>query len=452
MRLTHAALGPMLARGHGRIINVASVAAFVPRSTYGAVKAWVVSFSRWANGAYSSRGVTVTAVCPGFTHTNFHERLGLPPGQEGVVPFLWLNAEDVVREGLRMPLAARPSRSRRSGTRSSSARRRSFPPDLWPPSPAAAAPPPDPRCLFQDRSTARHTSRAASASVGRPESSAAPPATRSIDWSSILLHRGMTRCTHPAAPMTSARDRSADDEIHAGDRSQLRLLAGSAEDRPRRRNSDPWRGGSRVGRRDAVPASFGSRVVACMPSADIPDAASTPLVHGGRCVRHRGARLPDVDARLLDRSSRTHVWLDRDRDDAGSRLRDASTMRCARMRHRLARRDRSRARSGRRLPGRRDLLRRLRICVPARIDLPPHRADLRSGHFRPESAGWLTFARSQCRQSASNRSSALRLHKLGIRLDSQVSISGVGYVDFVVAGLLILEVDGKENHEAGEAS
>ncbi len=101
MRLTHAALGPMLARGHGRIINVASVAAFVPRSTYGAVKAWVVSFSRWANGAYSSRGVTVTAVCPGFTHTNFHERLGLPPGQEGVVPFLWLNAEDVVREGLR---------------------------------------------------------------------------------------------------------------------------------------------------------------------------------------------------------------------------------------------------------------------------------------------------------------------------------------------------------------
>ncbi len=46
LRLAHAALGPMLARGHGRIVNVASIAAFMPRSTYGAVKAWLVSFSR----------------------------------------------------------------------------------------------------------------------------------------------------------------------------------------------------------------------------------------------------------------------------------------------------------------------------------------------------------------------------------------------------------------------
>lgn len=101
MRLTHAALGPMLARGHGRIINVASVAAFLPRGTYGAVKAWVVSFSRWANTVYGPRGVSVTAVCPGFTHTNFHERLGLPPGEEGIPAVMWLRAPDVVREGLR---------------------------------------------------------------------------------------------------------------------------------------------------------------------------------------------------------------------------------------------------------------------------------------------------------------------------------------------------------------
>lgn len=101
MRLSHAALGAMLARGHGRIINVASVAAFLPRGTYGAVKAWIVSFSRWANAAYGPRGMTVTAVCPGFTHTNFHERLGLPPGQEGIPPFMWLDAAEVVREGLR---------------------------------------------------------------------------------------------------------------------------------------------------------------------------------------------------------------------------------------------------------------------------------------------------------------------------------------------------------------
>ncbi|KTS13664.1 SDR family NAD(P)-dependent oxidoreductase [Microbacterium testaceum] len=101
LRLTHAALGPMLARGSGRIVNVASVAGFVPRGTYGAVKGWLISFSRWANVVYRPRGVTVTAVCPGFVHTNFHERLGLPPGQEGVAPGLWLDAQTVVREGLR---------------------------------------------------------------------------------------------------------------------------------------------------------------------------------------------------------------------------------------------------------------------------------------------------------------------------------------------------------------
>ena len=99
MRLTHAALAPMLARGHGRIINVASVAAFIPRSTYGACKGWLVSFSRWANGRYGPRGVSVTAVCPGYTHTNFHERMGLAPGAEGVAPAMWLDAR--VRRRLR---------------------------------------------------------------------------------------------------------------------------------------------------------------------------------------------------------------------------------------------------------------------------------------------------------------------------------------------------------------
>ena len=101
MRLTHAALGAMLARGHGRILNVASVAAFVPRSTYGACKGWLVSFSRWADGRYRPLGVTVTAVCPGYTHTSFHERMGLPPGEEGIPGALWLDGRDVVAQSLR---------------------------------------------------------------------------------------------------------------------------------------------------------------------------------------------------------------------------------------------------------------------------------------------------------------------------------------------------------------
>ncbi|UOE43547.1 SDR family NAD(P)-dependent oxidoreductase [Agromyces larvae] len=101
MRLSHAALGAMLARGQGRIVNVASVAGFIPRSTYGACKGWLISFSRWANGRYRPDGVTTTAICPGFTHTNFHERMGVAPGEEGVPGPMWLDAKQVVREGLR---------------------------------------------------------------------------------------------------------------------------------------------------------------------------------------------------------------------------------------------------------------------------------------------------------------------------------------------------------------
>ncbi|WP_104043343.1 SDR family NAD(P)-dependent oxidoreductase [Arthrobacter sp. ZGTC412] len=98
MELTHAALKCMLERGGGRIINVASIAAFLPRGTYSAAKAWLVSFSRWANLTYRRRGVKVTAVCPGFTHTEFHDRMGM---DKSIAPsWAWLNAERVVREGL----------------------------------------------------------------------------------------------------------------------------------------------------------------------------------------------------------------------------------------------------------------------------------------------------------------------------------------------------------------
>jgi short-subunit dehydrogenase len=101
MRLTHAALPGMLARRSGTILMIASVSAFMPRSTYGAAKAWQVQFSRWANGSYRRRGVTVTAVCPGYTRTEFHARLGLAKGEEGIPDWLWLEAPEVVEESLR---------------------------------------------------------------------------------------------------------------------------------------------------------------------------------------------------------------------------------------------------------------------------------------------------------------------------------------------------------------
>lgn len=98
MQLMHAALPPMLERGSGRIINVASVAGFIPRGSYGAAKAWGISFGRSANLRYRPRGVTVTAVCPGFVHTEFHQRMGA--NMTRVPRWMWLNPDRVVREGL----------------------------------------------------------------------------------------------------------------------------------------------------------------------------------------------------------------------------------------------------------------------------------------------------------------------------------------------------------------
>ena len=66
-----------------------------------ASKLWLISFSQWANAEYRDKGIAVTAVCPGFTHTEFHQRLGLPVGQEGVPRWMWLNAPDVVAASLR---------------------------------------------------------------------------------------------------------------------------------------------------------------------------------------------------------------------------------------------------------------------------------------------------------------------------------------------------------------
>jgi short-subunit dehydrogenase len=108
MRLAHAALPTMLARGRGRIVNIASVAGFVPFSTYGACKRWLIDFSRWANGRYAGRGVTVTSVCPGFTRTRFHERMGLRAGEMALPPWMWLDARDVVSASLRDIMRGRP--------------------------------------------------------------------------------------------------------------------------------------------------------------------------------------------------------------------------------------------------------------------------------------------------------------------------------------------------------
>ena len=101
--LTYRLLPGMIERGWGRVINVASVAGLVPspagHTMYGASKAFLIRFSEALHAESRSRGVHVTAVCPGFTHTEFHDVLGTRDQMKGLPAFLWLDAAGVAREG-----------------------------------------------------------------------------------------------------------------------------------------------------------------------------------------------------------------------------------------------------------------------------------------------------------------------------------------------------------------
>ena len=99
LRLTHAALGAMVARGDGAIINVSSVAGFLPRGSYSAAKAYVTSLSEWADLTYRDKGVRVMALCPGFTKTEFHERMDV--SRDSAPSWMWLEADRLVAAALR---------------------------------------------------------------------------------------------------------------------------------------------------------------------------------------------------------------------------------------------------------------------------------------------------------------------------------------------------------------
>ncbi len=98
MHLMDVAIKAMAGRGGGRIVNVASVAAFTPRGTYSAHKIWLVNLSRWADWQYADAGVRVMALCPGFVRTEFHQRADMDVS--GVPRWMWLNADKLVASAL----------------------------------------------------------------------------------------------------------------------------------------------------------------------------------------------------------------------------------------------------------------------------------------------------------------------------------------------------------------
>ena len=103
VQLTHAVLPGMLARGRGGILNVASTIAFQPgpyQATYGASKAFVLSFSQAVRAETKGSGVAVTALCPGATRTGFVDALGSDVSGVAVYQHL-ASPEPVVAAGLR---------------------------------------------------------------------------------------------------------------------------------------------------------------------------------------------------------------------------------------------------------------------------------------------------------------------------------------------------------------
>lgn len=102
--LTHLYLPAMEAAGHGRILNIASLAGLVPASAghtlYGATKAWLIRFSECLALESGPRGVHVTALCPGFTYSEFHDVNGMRGKISKIPKMLWLDSETVAKIGV----------------------------------------------------------------------------------------------------------------------------------------------------------------------------------------------------------------------------------------------------------------------------------------------------------------------------------------------------------------
>jgi short-subunit dehydrogenase len=110
--LAHRLLPGMMRRGYGRILNVASVAGLLPGSAshtlYGGAKAMLIKFSQALHSERKGSGVFVSALCPGFTSSEFHDVNGTRAQMRRLPKFMLLSAERVAEEGYRAVMKNEP--------------------------------------------------------------------------------------------------------------------------------------------------------------------------------------------------------------------------------------------------------------------------------------------------------------------------------------------------------
>jgi uncharacterized protein len=110
--LTYRLLPGMMERGYGRIINVASLAGLVPapagHTLYGASKAFLIKFSEALSNEVGRHNIHVTALCPGFTWSEFHDVTGTREQMNRMPRWMWMDAPTVARQGFAAVMAGRP--------------------------------------------------------------------------------------------------------------------------------------------------------------------------------------------------------------------------------------------------------------------------------------------------------------------------------------------------------
>lgn len=106
MRLMHVILPGMKERKSGTIINVSSVAGFIAGGTYSAAKSYLTVLSESLHTELKGTGVIVSALCPGFTRTEFHQRGRMR--MKGLPSFMWLNADKLVAQSWKDAQANKP--------------------------------------------------------------------------------------------------------------------------------------------------------------------------------------------------------------------------------------------------------------------------------------------------------------------------------------------------------